>query len=78
MDCQTSTALVHGIIGGIPIPFHIDEDDGCKSGISCPIHKQQQYNYVTNLPVKEAYPSVRSSSVFNSFEFPFNKLHSET
>ncbi|KAF3844807.1 hypothetical protein F7725_007970 [Dissostichus mawsoni] len=43
---QTSTALVHGIIAGVPIPFPIPIEDGCKSGIVCPIQKQQKYNYI--------------------------------
>ena len=61
---QTSTALVHGIIAGVPIPFPIPIEDGCKSGIVCPIQQQQKYNYVNLLPVKTQYPSV-SSTCYN-------------
>ncbi|XP_034714975.1 NPC intracellular cholesterol transporter 2-like [Etheostoma cragini] len=56
---QTGTAVVHGIIAGVPIPFHIPVDDACKCGIQCPIQKQQMYHYVTALPVKTEYPSIK-------------------
>lgn len=56
---QTSTAVVHGIIAGLPVPFPIPNNDGCKSGIQCPIQKQQVYNYMTALPVKSEYPSIK-------------------
>lgn len=57
-DSQTSKAVVHGVIAGIPVPFPIPNDDGCKSGIQCPIQKQKTYSYVNQLPVKADYPSV--------------------
>lgn len=50
--------MVHGVIAGVPIPFAIPNDDGCKSGIQCPIQKQKTYSYVNQLPVKSEYPSV--------------------
>ncbi|XP_056151930.1 NPC intracellular cholesterol transporter 2-like [Lampris incognitus] len=56
---QTSKAVVHGIIAGVPIPFPIPIEDGCKSGIVCPIQKQKSYNYVNALPVKSEYPSIK-------------------
>uniref|UniRef100_A0A8C9XZ79 NPC intracellular cholesterol transporter 2 n=1 Tax=Sander lucioperca TaxID=283035 RepID=A0A8C9XZ79_SANLU len=56
---QTSTAVVHGIIAGVPIPFPIPIEDGCKSGIQCPIQKQQVYHYVNSLPVKTEYPAIK-------------------
>ncbi|TTC14937.1 Epididymal secretory protein E1 [Bagarius yarrelli] len=58
-DSQTSKAVVHGVIAGVPVPFAIPNDDGCKSGIQCPIHKQKSYSYVTQLPVKAEYPPIR-------------------
>ncbi|XP_022048947.1 NPC intracellular cholesterol transporter 2 [Acanthochromis polyacanthus] len=59
VESQSSTAVVHGIIGGLPIPFAIPNADGCKSGIQCPIQKQQIYHYETELPVKSDYPSIK-------------------
>lgn len=57
---NTSKAVVHGVIAGVPVPFPIPIDDGCKCGIQCPIKVQQEYNYVNALPVKSGYPSVRT------------------
>ncbi|XP_020388862.1 NPC intracellular cholesterol transporter 2-like [Rhincodon typus] len=56
---STSKADVHGILSGIPVPFHIPNSDGCKSGIKCPIQKNGRYSYVTSLPVKDIYPTVK-------------------
>ncbi|XP_041070374.1 NPC intracellular cholesterol transporter 2-like [Carcharodon carcharias] len=56
---QTSEAVVHGILAGIPVPFHIPNSDGCKSGIQCPIQKNQKYSYINSLPIKGEYPSVK-------------------
>lgn len=50
--------MVHGIVMGVPIPFPIPDPDGCKSGINCPIQKDQTYSYLNKLPVKAEYPSV--------------------
>ncbi|KAB5562334.1 hypothetical protein PHYPO_G00016660 [Pangasianodon hypophthalmus] len=58
-DSQTSKAVVHGVIAGVPVPFPIPNDDGCKSGIECPIQKQITYSYVNELPVKAEYPSIK-------------------
>ncbi|KAM9466694.1 NPC intracellular cholesterol transporter 2-like [Clarias gariepinus] len=58
-DSKTSKAVVHGVIAGVPVPFSIPNDDGCKSGIQCPIQNQKTYSYVNQLPVKTEYPSIR-------------------
>ncbi|KAK6307242.1 hypothetical protein J4Q44_G00223900 [Coregonus suidteri] len=59
VESQTSKAIVHGLIAGVPIPFPIPIEDGCKSGIECPIQKAQSYHYVTQLPVKSEYPCIK-------------------
>ncbi|KAM4853144.1 NPC intracellular cholesterol transporter 2 isoform 1-T2 [Thomomys bottae] len=56
---KNSTALVRGILFGVPVPFPIPEADGCKSGISCPIQKDKTYSYLNKLPVKSEYPSMK-------------------
>ncbi|XP_016129931.1 epididymal secretory protein E1-like [Sinocyclocheilus grahami] len=56
---QTSTAVVHGVVAGIPVPFPIPQSDGCKSGIQCPIEPQKAYTYVNQLPVKNEYPAIK-------------------
>lgn len=67
VESQTSTALVHGIIAGVPVPFPIPIEDGCKSGIQCPIQNGQQYHYQNSLPVKSEYPPVSTSESANSY-----------
>lgn len=59
VDTQNTTALVHGILAGVHIPFPIPEADGCKSGISCPVMHGNSYNYMTSLPIKTTYPCMR-------------------
>ncbi|XP_028920343.1 NPC intracellular cholesterol transporter 2 [Ornithorhynchus anatinus] len=56
---QNSTALVHGLVLGVLVPFPIPEPDGCKSGIACPIEKSKTYSYLNKLPVKSEYPSIK-------------------
>ncbi|KAK7903894.1 hypothetical protein WMY93_016501 [Mugilogobius chulae] len=59
VETQKSTAVVHGIVAGVPIPFPIPISDGCESGIKCPIQTEQTYNYVATLPVKSEYPCLK-------------------
>ncbi|XP_019721016.1 epididymal secretory protein E1 [Hippocampus comes] len=59
VQSKTSKAVVHGVIAGLPVPFPIPIEDGCKSGIQCPIQKQRSYHYVNALPVKTEYPAIK-------------------
>ncbi|XP_037693693.1 NPC intracellular cholesterol transporter 2-like [Choloepus didactylus] len=59
IQSQNSTALVQDIVFGVEVPFMIREPDGCKSGIKCPMVKDQTYTYLNKLPVKSEYPSVK-------------------
>lgn len=53
------TAVVHGIIGGVPIPFNPPNTNGCKdSGIKCPVAAGTTYDYTNTIPVLSAYPKV--------------------
>ena len=58
VQSQSSKAVVHGIIEGLPLPFPFQNDDGCKSGIQCPIEGQKTYDYMVELPVKDYYPEL--------------------
>lgn len=54
------SAVVHGIVAGIPVPFPLDNPDGCKDcGITCPIKNNNEYTYTTNIFVKTSYPSIK-------------------
>ncbi|OCT68148.1 hypothetical protein XELAEV_18039444mg [Xenopus laevis] len=59
VNSKSATAMVHGIIMGVPAPFPISEPDGCKSGLSCPIISGQTYTYLTKLPIKKEYPCIK-------------------
>lgn len=53
-------AVVHGIIGGVPIPFNPPNVDGCKdSGINCPVAAGKTYDYKNTIPVLKNYPKIR-------------------
>lgn len=55
-----ATAVVHGILAGVPIPFPIDCPAACKGcGLTCPVPKDKDTIYKLTLPVKTAYPSVK-------------------
>lgn len=54
------TAVVHGIIMGVPVAFPVPNPDGCvNSGISCPIRDGSSYVYQATLPILKKYPRVR-------------------
>lgn len=56
---STVKAEVHGIIGGVPIPFPLQNSDGCRnSGLTCPLVAGEQYTYQASLPVRKIYPSI--------------------
>ncbi|EFA02897.1 ecdysteroid-regulated 16 kDa protein [Tribolium castaneum] len=58
-DSDTLTAVVHGVVLGVPLPFNLPNPDGCKdSGVSCPLRAGQSYTYKTSLPVLSSYPKV--------------------
>ncbi|XP_020649535.2 NPC intracellular cholesterol transporter 2 [Pogona vitticeps] len=59
IDSQGSQAKVYGEMLHVDIPFPLDQPDGCKSGISCPIQKDHSYSYLNKLPVKSEYPSIK-------------------
>uniref|UniRef100_A0A8D0C9C1 NPC intracellular cholesterol transporter 2 n=1 Tax=Salvator merianae TaxID=96440 RepID=A0A8D0C9C1_SALMN len=59
IDSQGSKAKVYGEMLHVDIPFPLDQPDGCKSGINCPIQKDHSYSYLNKLPVKSEYPSIK-------------------
>lgn len=65
---ETVTAVCHGIVMGVEMPFPLPNPNGCTdSGLECPLKKDQKYAYVATLPVLKSYPKV---------SFAPNKLHS--
>lgn len=65
-------SVVHGVILGIPIEFPLPNPDACKdSGLTCPLEKDKNYEYLTTLPILSSYPKVQeySISLFSSYKF---------
>lgn len=57
---KSATAVVHGIVFGVPMPFPLDNPDACKnSGMTCPLGPGKQYTYTNNVYVQPKYPTVR-------------------
>lgn len=60
-DITQVKARVYGILLDIPVPFPLEKPDACKDpddGVSCPLHKDQEYHYTTTLFVQKNFPSV--------------------
>ncbi|XP_035698025.1 NPC intracellular cholesterol transporter 2-like [Branchiostoma floridae] len=57
---NNATAVVHGILAGVPVPFPLNNPDGCKdSGLVCPLKASTTYSYTAVLPVKSVYPQLK-------------------
>ncbi|XP_042205312.1 NPC intracellular cholesterol transporter 2 homolog a-like isoform X2 [Homarus americanus] len=53
------TAKVEGILGPIPVPFQLDNPNGCvNSGLQCPLQANQLSTYTSAIEVKNVYPSI--------------------
>lgn len=60
---KSATAVVHGIVFGVPMPFPLDNPDACKnSGMTCPLSPGNQYTYTNNVYVQPKYPTVRMTA----------------
>ena len=60
-DITQVKARVYGILIDIPVPFPLEKPDVCKDpddGVSCPLHKDQEYHYTTTLFVQKNFPRV--------------------
>lgn len=60
-DVPKITAIVHGVIANLPVPFPLSNPDVCsnqESNIKCPIKKDSSYSYKAILPVRSDYPKV--------------------
>jgi len=55
---DSCVAVVHGVIAGIPAPFHLPQPNGCLSGVDCPLKAGATYDYSATLPIKSMYPPI--------------------
>ena len=53
-------AVVHGIVGGVPVPYHITNPNGCvDSGIQCPMKTGSTYSYSSSLTIMTYLPEIK-------------------
>lgn len=58
-DVGEVATIVHGVIMGVEMPFPLANPDACvNSGLTCPLKKGVDYEYVQTLPVLRSYPKV--------------------
>ncbi len=63
-----ATSVVHGIVGGVPIPFPLDNPDACKGcGLQCPLKKNVPYKYTNHIFIKTEYPDVSTCCPLSLF-----------
>lgn len=56
---QNVTTVVHGVILGVEMPFPLQNPNAClDSGLTCPLEKSKEFEYVQTLPVLRSYPKV--------------------
>lgn len=59
-DTAKAKASVHGIIGGVPLPFPLPQSDACQnSGLSCPLQNANNYTYTATIPISSSYPKIK-------------------
>jgi len=59
-DITKAVAVVHGVLSGIPVPFPINNPDGCKdSGLTCPVKAGTEAKYHSQIFVKTEYPKLK-------------------
>ncbi|XP_077869556.1 NPC intracellular cholesterol transporter 2-like, partial [Saccoglossus kowalevskii] len=58
-NATKATSVVHGIIGGVPIPFPLPHPDACTgaSPLPCPLSAGTQYTYTSTLSILQSYPT---------------------
>jgi len=60
MKSDALSAAVHGIVAGIPMPFHFPQTNACEgSNVTCPITPGQDYFYSVQLPILASYPKIK-------------------
>ncbi|CAF0852712.1 unnamed protein product [Adineta ricciae] len=56
--CKFAKVSIHGVIGGIPVPFPLPDPDACKMQVKCPVNANDVNTAVMTLPVLSSYPSL--------------------
>nr|QAX87810.1 NPC2-1 [Pardosa pseudoannulata] len=60
-DSKSLKAVVHGVIGGISMPYPIPNSNACEgSNVECPLESGNTYMYGNEIEIRKSYPSVRA------------------
>ena len=63
-DFVMANAVVHGIIGDVPVHLSIPNPDGCKDcGLTCPVKKGSAETYTTNIYIMSSFPKVVTENI---------------
>jgi len=58
-DVDTMKLNVAGILGGVPVPFKLENDDGCQtSSPPCPLTRGRPVTFKYSLKVQPFYPAM--------------------
>jgi len=49
---------ITGVIYGVPIPWNVSPDNACSYGLTCPITKDVENNFVMTMPINKIYPTL--------------------
>ncbi|XP_013776633.1 protein NPC2 homolog [Limulus polyphemus] len=58
-DSNKVITVIHGVIGGVPLPFPVPNPNACQSsGLQCPVKNGKLYDFSYSLEVKKSYPKL--------------------
>nr|WLK26363.1 NPC2-a [Neoseiulus californicus] len=59
VNADSVMVKAYGIIGGIPLPYPLNDTDACKnSGITCPVKSGTPLQYTKSFKVEKFYPAI--------------------
>lgn len=60
---------------GVEMPFPLANPDACvDSGLSCPLEKEKNYEYIQTLPVLKSYPKVSEKKMISLNFIVFKRM----
>ncbi|CAF0925012.1 unnamed protein product [Rotaria sordida] len=71
---KTASVSIHGVIGGIPVPFPLPDPDACKMNVKCPVNQNDKNEASMSLPVLSSYPSI---SLYVKIEIKADDQHQD-
>ncbi|GFS39125.1 NPC intracellular cholesterol transporter 2 [Nephila pilipes] len=60
-DSENLKTVIHGVIGGFPIPFPLPNANACEhSDVECPLQTDETYTYGFEFEVSNSYPKINA------------------